>query len=93
MPVKFTLNEKKLIDHAKKTIVKYNKMRSVKGGVDTLYSFLLSDSGQIYDGACFEPNIGQATIYLWRKTRSCQYDYAGIIQSKNKEYCGGRSCA
>jgi cytidine deaminase len=58
----FTLDEKKLIEHAKKAIVKYNKIRHKKGDINTLYSFLMSDSGKIYDGACFEPNIAQATI-------------------------------
>ncbi|GBE16678.1 hypothetical protein BMS3Abin15_00500 [bacterium BMS3Abin15] len=62
MTVNFTTDEKKLIKHAKKAIVKYNKMRHKKGSVDTLYSFLMSDSGKIHNGACFEPNIAQATI-------------------------------
>lgn len=37
-------------------------MRKTKGGIDTLYAFLMSDSGKIYDGACFEPNISHATV-------------------------------
>jgi cytidine deaminase len=60
--IKFTSDEKKLIEHAKKSIVKYNKIRHKKKDIDTLYSFLMSDSGKIHDGACFEPNIAQATI-------------------------------
>jgi cytidine deaminase len=60
--VKFTTDEKKLIEHAKKAVVKYNQIRHEKGDIDTLYSFLISDSGKIHDGACFEPNIAQATI-------------------------------
>ena len=62
MKSKFTANEKKLINHAKKMVVKYNKMRESKGGIDTLYSFLLSDSGKIYSGACLESNIGSGGI-------------------------------
>lgn len=58
MVIKFTQNEKKLINHAKKAVIKQNKMRQKNGGIDTLYSFLMSDSGKIYDGACLESNIG-----------------------------------
>ena len=50
------------MQYAQKAVEKYNRMRHSKGGVDTLYSFLMSDSNNIYDGACFEPNIAQATI-------------------------------
>jgi cytidine deaminase len=53
----FTPHEKKLISYAKKAVVKYNKLRQSKGGIDTLYSFVLSDSGKIYDGACLETNF------------------------------------
>lgn len=60
--IEFTLDEKKLITYTKRAIVKYNKIRQVKGDINTLYSFLISDSGKIHDGACFEPNIAQATI-------------------------------
>ncbi len=62
MTIKLTSNEKKLVQYAKKAIIKYNKIRHKKKGINTLYSFLMSDSGKIYDGACFEPNIAQATI-------------------------------
>ena len=58
----FTLNEKKLIEHSKQAIVKYNKMRQSKGGIDTLYSFLMSDSGKIHHGACLETDVGSASI-------------------------------
>jgi len=60
--VTFTSDEKKLIDYAKKAIVKYNKIRKVKGGFDTLYAFVLSDSGKIYDGICFESNLSHGNI-------------------------------
>ncbi len=58
----FNSDQKKLIEYAKKAIVKYNKLRKAKGGIDTLYAFVMSDSGKIYDGACFEPNISHATV-------------------------------
>lgn len=54
--------EQKLVDHAKAAVVKYNKMRQAKGGQDTLYAFILSDSGQIHDGACLEGKIAHATV-------------------------------
>ena len=62
MNIKLTPNEQKLVNHAKKAIVKYNKLRKERGGIDTLYSFLMSDSGEIHDGACFESNIQQANV-------------------------------
>jgi cytidine deaminase len=60
--MELTSDEKKLIAYAKKAITKYNKIRHAKGDIDTLYSFVLSETGKIYDGACFEPNLQQATI-------------------------------
>jgi len=62
MEPQFTAEEQELIEYAKKAIVKYNKIRHDKGGIDTLYAFLMSDSGQIYDGACFEPNLSHASF-------------------------------
>jgi len=62
MAIKLTRSESRLVEHAKKAIVKYNTIRRRKGGMDTLYSFLLSDSGKIYGGACFEANISHAAI-------------------------------
>lgn len=52
--VAFTPDEKRLIVYAKKAIVKYNKKRKARGEFDTIYSFVMSDSGKIYDGACLE---------------------------------------
>jgi cytidine deaminase len=52
-----TPEEKKLIEHAKEAVVKYNSIRHANGGIDTVYAFLLSESGQIYDGAALEPSI------------------------------------
>lgn len=57
MSIQLTKDEQKLVDHAKKMVVKYNKQRHSKGGIDTGYAFVLSDSGKIYDGACFESTI------------------------------------
>lgn len=57
-----TPSEQKLVDHAKAAVIKYNKMRQAKGSVDTLYAFILSDSGQIHDGACLEGALAHATV-------------------------------
>lgn len=62
MDIELTLEEKTLIEYSKEAIVKYNKMRHINGGVDTLYSFLLSASGKIFDGACYEQNLAHASI-------------------------------
>ena len=62
MDIKLNPDEEKLVEYAKKKIVEYNIMRHKKRGIDTLYSFVLSDSGKIHDGACFESDIAQATI-------------------------------
>ena len=62
MTIKLTSNEEKLIEHAKGAIVRYNRERHARGGIDTLYGFVLSESGVIYDGAAFEPNISHATV-------------------------------
>ena len=62
MDIELTQDEQKLVDHAKEAVVAYNKMRHAKGGIDTLYSFLISDSGVFYDGACFESNTAHATV-------------------------------
>ena len=55
--------ENRLIEYSQEMVVKYNMMRHQNGGQDTLYSFLLSDSGNFYDGASYVPNITQATVY------------------------------
>ena len=57
-----TSNEKKLIEHAKKAILRYNRLRKSRGGIDTLYAFVMSDSGKIHDGACFETSISNSNI-------------------------------
>lgn len=56
-----TQNEQKLVAHAKEGVAKYNTQRHARGGQDTLYGFLMTQEGHIYDGAAFEPNIAQAT--------------------------------
>ncbi len=62
MAITLTPSEKKLVEYSKRAVVRYNKVRHRKGGIDTLYSFLMSDSGKIYDGACFEANISHAAV-------------------------------
>ena len=57
MDTQLTEEEKKLIEYSKEAVVKYNKIRHTNGGIDTLYAFLISESGKIYDGAAFEPSI------------------------------------
>ena len=62
MNIDLTPEEQKLVEYSKEAIIKYNKIRHVNGGVDTLYSFLLTNSGKIHDGACFETKLGHASI-------------------------------
>ncbi|MBI4079367.1 MAG: hypothetical protein HY429_03670 [Candidatus Levybacteria bacterium] len=62
MNTDLTPEEKKLVEYSKDAVVKYNKIRHANGGIDTLYSFLLSDSGKIHDGASYEPNIAHASV-------------------------------
>jgi len=57
MDIDLTPKEKRLVEHSKEAVVKYNKIRHENGGIDTLYAFVLSDKGNIHDGACYEPNI------------------------------------
>src|SRR5205807_9775287 len=62
MGMDLTSEEKRLVEYAKEAIVKYNQIRHANGGIDTLYSFLLSDSGKIHDGACYESSLTHATV-------------------------------
>ena len=62
MNAAFTSDENRLVEYSKEAIVKYNKMRHANGDIDTLYAFLLSERGKIYDGASYEPNIAHASI-------------------------------
>jgi cytidine deaminase len=62
MDNELTADEVKLVEYAKEAVVKYNKVRHANEGIDTLYAFLLSDRGNIYDGASFEPNIAHASV-------------------------------
>lgn len=62
MNIILTPEEQKLVEYSKEAVVKYNKIRNAKRDIDTLYSFLLSDSGNIFDGACLESNLGHASI-------------------------------
>jgi hypothetical protein len=45
MSSRLTNGEKRLVAYSKHAIIEYNKMRHSRGGVDTLYSFILSDRG------------------------------------------------
>ncbi|MFY9462623.1 MAG: hypothetical protein WAP52_00355 [Candidatus Sungiibacteriota bacterium] len=62
MDMVFTPSEKQTVEHAKKTIARYNRQRHAKGGIDTLYAFLISENRIIYEGAAFEPNLPHAAI-------------------------------
>jgi cytidine deaminase len=55
----FTPEENKLILHAKKRLLQIFKMRKSKNLYDNLISFVLSESGKIYEGCpleCIQPN-------------------------------------
>ncbi|RLG20643.1 hypothetical protein DRN74_04960 [Candidatus Micrarchaeota archaeon] len=60
--VKFTKDEKKLIEFAKKNFPKLLERRRKKGLYDTYYACVLSNSGNIYEGSPFISNLGSATI-------------------------------
>ncbi len=62
MDIELTAEEKRLTDYAKAAVVKYNTIRHANRGIDTLYAFLLSESGKIYDGACYESPLSHASI-------------------------------
>jgi len=68
MDTQLTPSEQKLMDHAKENVIKYNKQRHAKGGIDTLYGFLITKEGSIYDGAAFEPDLSHATVCGERHT-------------------------
>lgn len=55
-------DEMRLVEHAKEAIVRYNTIRHANGGIDTLYAFVLSENGGIYEGASYEPNLAHASI-------------------------------
>lgn len=56
-----TQNEQKLVAHAKEGVARYTTQRHARNGIGTLYGFLVTTEGHIYDGASFEPNIAHAT--------------------------------
>lgn len=62
IPIQLTQNEQKLINYAKEAIIKHNTKRKSRGDYDTLYSFLITDKGALYEGACFEANISHAGV-------------------------------
>ena len=61
MDNELTPDELRLVEHAKAAIVRYNQIRHANGGIDTLYSFLLSERGNLYDGASFEAHVPYAS--------------------------------
>jgi cytidine deaminase len=62
MEINLTPEEERLVEHAKGAVARYNTIRHARGGIDTLYAFLLSDSGTIHDGACYETYLGHASV-------------------------------
>lgn len=62
MEISLTSEEERLVEHAKGAVATYNRIRHARGGIDTLYAFLLSDSGTIHDGACYENYLGHAAV-------------------------------
>lgn len=84
MDIPFTSDEEKLVEYAKAGVIKYNQIRHQHGGIDTLYSFLLSENGQYYDGASFEPNLSHASVCAERQAISnliLQESYQAKIKS------------
>ncbi|MFB6099959.1 MAG: hypothetical protein ABEK16_01680 [Candidatus Nanohalobium sp.] len=51
-----TGSEEKLVEHAKNRIEEHARKRQDAGLYDVLYSFVLSESGEIYEGIPFESN-------------------------------------
>ena len=62
MAISLTKHEMRLVEHAKKAVIGHNKRRHSTGGIDTLYAFVMSDSGKIHDGACLESSISTGVI-------------------------------
>ena len=84
MNIQFTEREKNLVEYSKKAIIKYNEIRHANGGIDTLYSFLTSDSGKTHDGGCYEPNLNHASVCAERHAIAnmiLQESYKAIIKS------------
>lgn len=62
MEAQLTPAEQELVQYAQDAVVRYNTMRHANNGIDTLYAFLLSDRGHIYDGASYEPDLAHAGV-------------------------------
>lgn len=60
--MKFTKDEMKLIEYAKKNLPKFLERRRKKGLYDTYYVCVLSDSGKMYEGSPFISNLEPAII-------------------------------
>lgn len=95
--VAFSSDEKKLIGYARNKVLQYCKLRKSKGFCDLFYSFVLSDSGRIYDGAAAESNQPQAGFCAERhaianmllaeteKAKIVSILVAGPVPKKSKE--------
>ena len=62
MNVELAATEQALLERARAGVARYNTQRHVRGGIDTLYGFLVTTEGTFYDGAAYEPNLAHATI-------------------------------
>lgn len=84
MDHQLTADETRLVEYAEEAVVNYNKIRHANAGIDTLYAFLLSERGHIYDGASFEPDIPHASVCAERcaiASMVLQESYKGKIKS------------
>jgi cytidine deaminase len=61
--MRLNIDEKKLIEHAKIRVPKLLKLRRKKGVYDTLFAFLMSDSGNIYEGIPLLTDMFNGTIH------------------------------
>lgn len=84
MEAQLTPAEQELVQYAQDAVVRYNTMRHANNGIDTLYAFLLSDRGHIYDGASYEPDLAHAGVCAERcaiATMVLQESYNAHISS------------
>jgi cytidine deaminase len=65
--LQLTLDEKKLVEFAKKSYPKFLRNRRAKGLNDNYYACLISDSGNIYEGTPFCPKMATGTICCERQ--------------------------
>jgi len=62
MKLDLTKDEKRLVAYAKKKTLLNCKKRKSNGLCDQLVAFVLSESGKIYDGVCFESELPTTNI-------------------------------